>query len=77
MKKIRRLIACARTSAELRGHRLGLFSHNPPYDYRESAIAECRADGCSAYVQVMAKPRPNEINIGGTAVALDCPVAKR
>ena len=36
----------------------------------EIACSECIA--CDAYVEVRTKPMPNEIDIGGTAVALHC-----
>lgn len=59
----------AQRSTNHRGHRMAwtLYLEEPrgPFLY-----AQCRH--CGAYVQVLDKPRPNEIEVGGTAVALDC-----
>lgn len=59
----------ARAVAAWRGHNLGRFENAT--DYR--AIAEC---DCGAYVQVNAKPMPNQIDIGGDAVALNHPIER-
>ncbi len=34
--------------------------------------SECRK--CEGYVQVTEKPLPNDIDISGTAVAMNCPI---
>ena len=35
-------------------------------------IYECKV--CGAYMQILASPAPNQIDIGGPAVALTCPI---
>ena len=51
-------------SCEFRGHDMSAFNkHN---------ISECKT--CKAWVQTNNKPAPNEINIGGPAVAMHCPI---
>lgn len=63
----------AEDAAHWRGHRLKW--HPPTHGERKSVqYAECVNDGCKAWVQVNMRPAPNEIDIGGSAVALDCPV---
>lgn len=58
-------------SATWRGHRLG-----PWQTYPSTTIAHacCENDGCGAYVSVDTRPPANGIDIGGEAVALNCPV---
>lgn len=57
----------AREAAAWHGHDLGRFaSHAHP----AGATAECRR--CGAYVQVIPCPAPNDIDIGGDAVAVGC-----
>lgn len=51
-----------------RGHRMTPFATL----YEQRHIAESVCEKCEAYVQVNAKPAPNGIDIGGTAVALNC-----
>ena len=56
-------------SCRNRGHKMGKWvahSHNGRPFYR----SVCRV--CGMYVDVRPEPHPNEINIGGTAVALNC-----
>lgn len=59
----------AQSATHARGHRMAwtLYLEEPrgPFLY-----AQCR--NCGAYVQVLDKPRANEIEIGGTAVAINC-----
>lgn len=50
-----------------RGHDMKAFKHYTP----DNAVASCRK--CGMEVQVLAKPAPNEIDVGGEAVALNCP----
>lgn len=56
----------ARSSARLRGHSLKQFNHYS--DTRR--FSHCRH--CDMQVEVNSKPLPNEIDIGGEAVALNC-----
>lgn len=67
-KVIERLKQSAKRSAFWRGHRLSRFSHYTP----DNAVARCTV--CPAEVQVLSRPAPNQIDIGGEAVALNCPV---
>lgn len=64
---IRRLRLKARQSAEKRGHALTMFK--PTWNNR-SFTATCMS--CGAFVVVTARPMPNEIDIGGSAVAISC-----
>ena len=65
MQKIERLKKEAIAACKNRGHRMGFWS-----DSSRSAYCECKI--CHRYVQVIEKPWPNEIEIGGSAVALNC-----
>ncbi|KKM71239.1 hypothetical protein LCGC14_1432690 [marine sediment metagenome] len=66
MTRIQRLKAEARESATWRGHDMIRFTVLS--EYRVEAV--CR--DCGAYVQVDANPAANGIDIGGTAVAINC-----
>jgi hypothetical protein len=67
----------ADASATWRQHHLGPWDdtrHGSARDLaagydRQTSIAECR---CGAYVQVDTNPPPNGIDIGGSAVAVNC-----
>jgi len=66
------LIKDARTSAEWKGHAIKGFTrqtHNGILIYQ--ADSEC--SDCKMEVQVILKPKANEIDIGGEAIALTCP----
>lgn len=66
MRKIERLRKEALKSCKFRGHQMGLFNRTHQH-YRHSI---CKA--CGMEVQITDKPIPNEIEIGGEAVALHC-----
>ena len=66
MKRITRLKAEAKDVAEWREHRMTRFHHYTP----DNAVSECII--CGAEVQVLANPAPNQIDIGGEAIALSC-----
>jgi len=66
MKKIERLRKEALESCEFRDHRMGLFNRTHPHYWH----SKCRA--CGMEVHITDNPAPNEINIGGQAVALNC-----
>ena len=66
MRTIDRLKKEALESCELRGHIMGRFAHVAP----ERAYSICRR--CGLEVTVDSRPMPNEIDIGGQAVALSC-----
>lgn len=56
----------AMESCEFRGHTMGAW-----HDYDETnSVSKC--EKCGKEVQVLTNPAPNEIDIGGEAVALGC-----
>lgn len=57
----------ATKSAKWRGHHLGQWQDSSD---KRSSIADC--ENCDAYVQVNTRPLPNDIDIGGSAVAVGC-----
>ena len=59
----------AEEAATRRGHRLEWTS---PWhgEHRSVQQAECAA--CGAFASVSTRPMPNEIDVGGSAVAVDC-----
>lgn len=65
--KLAGLMAEATVCAANRGHRLTWETIRPG----EIARATCQA--CRAEVQAETRPAPNGVDIGGEAVALDCP----
>ena len=71
MTKEKRLKKEAMDAAKWRGHK---FSGKWQVD-RKSFMRECSV--CKAWVAVELKPAPNSIDIGGSAVALNCPVGGR
>lgn len=70
MTKLDKLMREARKVMRWRGH-------NPITDWKETgrAMLHCCNEGCNMGVHVIVKPQPNEIDIGGEAVALNCNVA--
>ncbi len=70
MKTIERLKEEAREASAWRGHRMSRFSHYTP----TNAVSHCL--DCPTEVQVLSKPAPNQIDVGGEAVALGCPSAR-
>lgn len=65
----RALMREARAAAVNRGHWLGTFGHGSDW-YRHVRTATCRY--CAMSVTVNPRPQPNEVEIGGEAVALNC-----
>jgi hypothetical protein len=63
-----RLRGRARYAAERRGHVLTHFA----YDSARKLSASAQCVLCHAWVQVNVRPAANEIDVGGTAVALNC-----
>jgi len=72
MAKLVRLKSEAKESATWRGHRLDRFSHTTR-NGGIHAVAFCRNEGCTAEVSILTRPAPNEIEVVGRAVALQCP----
>jgi len=68
MTRLYRLKLEAQDACRFRGHKLGAFKHLG--EVRKYAMAECVK--CGAWVQVCDAPMPNEIDIGGPAVAVSC-----
>jgi hypothetical protein len=65
-----RLKAQARMSAENRGHELTKFKALVNTPRKHTAEATCKH--CNMGVVVNDNPAPNEISVGGEAVALHC-----
>ncbi|KKM18488.1 hypothetical protein LCGC14_1665130 [marine sediment metagenome] len=66
---LRRLKREARESCTWRGHSMKPFETVIP---NKRVFSECR--NCTGYVQVDTFPPPNGIDIGGDALALNCPI---
>lgn len=62
----------ARAAATARGHALGKFPKVPAWAQEMGGKSTADCTKCSAWVQVIAKPMPNEIGIGGSAVSVNC-----
>ena len=63
----------ARHSATFRGHNLGnwvndVYFYNIKEQIRSMAICKC----CGMEVHINTRPLPNDIDVGGEAVALTC-----
>lgn len=69
-RKLDRLITEAKNLARERGHEPTNARLHPS---GKSAIIDCSNKGCRAWVQVNTHVKPNEINIGGPAIAAGCP----
>jgi hypothetical protein len=63
------LLRDATETAALRGHRIGKARYARA-DFKR-ATASC--DDCGMEIHVIREPAPNEIEISGQAVALECP----
>lgn len=63
---MRTLKTSALESCLHRGHDMGRFRSYGPYN----AVAECRV--CGMDVQCLTRPQPNQIDVAGAAVALEC-----
>lgn len=73
MTKLRRLKKEALESCKFRGHRMGRFiSYNPFFEFTSLTTAYAHCKICDKQVTVCTKPLPNEVEIGGEAVALYC-----
>ena len=64
---LRQLEKSALSSANKRGHTLEL-------KWRKSNASEFVCSNCNAWVQCKTNPAPNDIDIGGPAVAVDCDI---
>ena len=72
MEKARRLKREALKSCDHRGHTMGKFFRpvHPHSGYHKFCRSFCQK--CHRYVDINPKPLPNDTEIGGTAVALNC-----
>lgn len=61
-------------SCSWRGHRMKKTSESYLAAGNWQVTYECQNEGCIAFVQLLPEPQPNQIDIGGTAVALNCPL---
>lgn len=68
-KTLKSLKREAQKTTAARGHQM---KWGEPYSRgrTQGQIAECRV--CNAWVQIQTLPYPNEIDIGGPAVAVSC-----
>lgn len=73
-RRIVTLKASAMESARFRGHVMQRFvtdgDNRDPKDRNWRATSTCR--DCDAWVQVNTRPMPNDTDISGTAVAINC-----
>jgi len=69
MTRLANLKRQAMNSSLFRNHNMSNFKRLGPNHH----LSVCKI--CGADVMVNLKPQPNEIDIGGEAVALPCPVA--
>lgn len=65
MTKLERLRKEALKSCQWRGHVMTRF-----YGDKLSRFSDCK--NCGRYVVITAHPLPNDIEIGGSAIALNC-----
>lgn len=72
MKTLEQLKKEATESAEFRGHRITWIDTITRRGMRTNGSC-----GCGEWVQVLTNPMPNDIAIGGTAVALNCALKER
>jgi len=74
--RLRQLKQFAERAAVWRGHALGKWTITTNrITGRGSAVAACSNPQCCALAQVITHPQPNGMDIGGTAMRLNCPVA--
>ena len=66
--EMRKLKQSAKCSAMSRKHKLGRFMAL----HSRTAVADCQNLNCHASVYVTTDPRPNEIDVSGLAVTVDC-----
>lgn len=69
MTRYERLRREAKATAERRGHDMENFDR-AHWRIPGNGSSECKR--CGAYVRINCNPMPNEIDIGGDAVAVNC-----
>ena len=65
----------AMSATSRRGHSMEISSYLPLSNGRTQRTLLCLHGNCCAYVQILPDPAPNQIDIGGTAVSMNCPVS--
>ena len=70
------LVIEAISASRQRGHLIFPSSKGELANGKYQETFECKRPGCIAYVQVMPDPPANGIEIGGTAISLDCPTRR-
>lgn len=76
MRKIDRLKKEALESCKFREHKMSRFEHSKTGRNRKTAWAHCTNPNCDGWVCVDTYPPPDGIDIGGSAVAMYCPIKK-
>jgi hypothetical protein len=71
--RMQRLVTEMHRATAWRGHRMRLDRNYWGRSPRRR-LYRCINPGCTAIAVVITHPLPNEIDIGGDAVAMDCPV---
>jgi hypothetical protein len=71
MNSTRKLMKDARTAAAFRGHKLSLTRQVKVGNARFVYDVDCTR--CGASLRVNPNPAPNEVDVGGSAVAVGCP----
>lgn len=69
MKTLPSLQRQARWTTARRGHRL---SWDSPHPHNRGEVQQGTCRWCGCYVQLNTRPLPNEIDIGGSALAVSC-----
>lgn len=69
MKNLSELRKQATKSAEFRGHTIKWHS---PYHSERQSLQNGECINCACEIQILMNPAPNQIDIGGMAVALTC-----
>ena len=59
----------AQKSSKARNHKM---FWSKPYFNESGENCEGTCSKCNAWVQIHTKPQPNQINVGGNAVAVNC-----
>lgn len=72
MKKLEMLKEKAERSAEYHGHTLGPWKPNLIFPTTSRTVELSMCIYCGEWAEVDTCPLPNGINVGGTAVAVDC-----
>jgi len=63
----------AQMATAFRGHRMKWL---PPWHGEGQSLQNGECVKCGAFVQLNTRPMPNQIDIGGNALALTCPIGE-